>query len=221
METTTLTGTGKSLLNELKQELQRTDPNSFFVKNFSGVSESSREAMKYKVLGMAMHLIGDTCAHRTVVPANAELENTSESKKFYRSDFGTSTNVPSAANLKLWLRNSVQSEYENKLKPYRNWATLEAAVRSGCLEFRDIRRLMPSRGNKYEDKPEFYPVRYTITKYASRRLLQATSLKESRRVMIPVSNYIVFNNLKGYFTDTGGSAGYINYWNQVSTSSFI
>ena len=221
METTTMTGTGKSLLNELKQELQKTDKGSFFVKNFSGVNESSREAMKYKVLGMAMHLIGDTCAHRTVVPSNAELENTTEAKKFYRSDFGTSTNVPSTADLKLWLRNSVQQEYEEKLKPYRNWVTLEAAVRTGCLEFRDIRRLMPSRGNKYEDKPDFYPVRYTITKYASRRLLQATSLKESRRVMVPVSNYIVFNNLKGYFVDTGGSSGYINYWDQVSTSSFI
>ena len=97
------------------------------------------------------------------------------------------------------------------------------------MEFRDISRFVKTKvvdgENKtvknYADDATFFNVRFTITKNASTRLLKANSLADSRKIIIPRTHFIKFNNLKGYFKAAGGSESAINYWSSVSTDRFV
>lgn len=98
------------------------------------------------------------------------------------------------------------------------------------MEFRDIDKFVKTQLNgngetklvkNYADDATFFNVRFTITKNASTRLLKAQSLAESRRIMIPKTHFIKFNNLKGYFIKAGGSESAIAYWSKVSTNGFV
>ena len=90
------------------------------------------------------------------------------------------------------------------------------------MEFRDIKHFTSkSSAGAYEDNAYFYPVRYTITKNACVRLLNASSLSASRKIIVPRTHFIVFNNLKGYYVKAGGSTSDFDYWKKISTDGFV
>lgn len=191
--------------------------------NMIGGGESNKEARKFKVLGGAMHLIGDICAHRAMVPVNGL-------SSFDRNHILTSSKkAPSDATLKDWLKNALDSNVKATIRDHANWALFQRAIATGCMEFRDISRFVKTKvvdgENKtlknYADDATFFNVRFTITKNASTRLLKANSLADSRKIIIPRTHFIKFNNLKGYFKAAGGSESAINYWSSVSTDRFV
>lgn len=183
--------------------------------NMIGGGESNREARKFKVLGAAMHMVGDICAHRTMVPVNGL-------SFFSQSDILNSTKAaPSDSELKNWLRNGVEADAKAKLKAHANWALFKRAIATGCMEFRDVGKFTKDGARNYADDASFYNERFVITKNASTRLLKANSLADSRKIMIPRTHFIKFNNLKEYFKKAGGSESAINYWSSVSTDGFV
>lgn len=48
---------------------------------------NSNEQMRYVILGMAAHLLGDTYAHRTIIPKDASGSSSKSSQTFRKSDF--------------------------------------------------------------------------------------------------------------------------------------
>ena len=205
------TGRDAQILLQLKNSI---DP-YILQWNMVGGGESDKESRKFKVLGGAMHMIGDICAHRAMVPEDG-------AGNFNQADILSSTKAaPADSELKLWLKNGIQAEYKKKLKEHANWALFKKAIKTGCMEFRDIGKFVKDGGKNYADDATFYNVRFTITKNASTRLLKASTLADSRRIMIPRSHFIKFNNLKGYFIAAGGSASSFDYWSKISTNGFV
>lgn len=205
------TGRDAQILLQLKNSI---DP---YILQWNMVSggESDKESRKFKVLGGAMHMIGDICAHRAMVPEDG-------AGNFNQADILSSTKAaPADSELKLWLKNGIQAEYNKKLKEHANWALFKKAIKTGCMEFRDIGKFVKDGGKNYADDATFYNVRFTITKNASTRLLKASTLADSRRIMIPRSHFIKFNNLKGYFIAAGGSESSFDYWSKISTNGFV
>ena len=190
-------------------------------------TESDPQSRKYKVLGLAMHMVGDTCAHRTMVPADVLLviPNVKDYKGIlidYKNYFSFTTKIVSTSDLKIWMKNATEKEYENKIKVIATWNVFQQAVKTGCMEFRDIKHFTSKSSVKvYEDNAYFYPVRYTITKNACVRLLNASSLSASRKIIVPRTHFIVFNNLKGYYVKAGGSTSDFDYWKKISTDGFV
>ena len=178
-------------------------------------TESDKKSRKYKILGIAMHMTGDTCAHRTMVPKDSI-------NKFSSSFFNGGTKTVNVNDLKLWMKNAREPYYKTKIETAANWAVFQQGVKTGCMEFRDIKHFTNKKStNEYEDKASFYSVRYTITKNACIRLLKAKSLSDSRKIMVPRTHYFIFNNLKGYYIAAGGSKSDFSYWDKISTTEFV
>lgn len=212
-------GKDYQILKELKEGI---DPYILQWNMISG-SESDKVSRKFKILGAAMHMVGDICAHRTMVPTNGF-------SNFDPNHILTSAKAaPTDATLKNWLKNALESDAKAQLRAHANLSLFQRAISSGCMEFRDIDRFLKTQTvngetktiKNYADDATFFNVRFTITKNACARLLRAGSLAESRRIMIPRTHFIKFNNLKGYFIKAGGSETIIDYWSSVSTNGFV
>ncbi len=203
---------------EILQELMSKMDLVLSTNMFPG-TESDKKSRKYKILGIAMHMAGDTCAHRTIVPKDS-INN------FSSSYFDEGTKTVNVNDLKLWMKKGRETDYKNKIKAAANWAVFQQGVKTGCMEFRDI-KYFANKNNieniikKYEDKASFYSIRYTITKNACIRLLKAKFLSDSRKIMVPRTHYFIFNNLKGYYIAAGGSKSDFNYWDKISTTEFV
>ncbi len=203
---------------EILQELMSKMDLVLSTNMFPG-TESDKKSRKYKILGTAMHMAGDTCAHRTIVPKDS-INN------FSSSYFDEGTKTVNVNDLKLWMKKGRETDYKNKIKAAANWAVFQQGVKTGCMEFRDI-KYFANKNNieniikKYEDKASFYSIRYTITKNACIRLLKAKSLSDSRKIMVPRTHYFIFNNLKEYYIAAGGSKSDFNYWDKISTTEFV
>ena len=190
-------------------------------------TESDPQSRKYKVLGLAMHMVGDTCAHRTMVPADVltVIQNVKDYEGNlinYKNYFSFTTKTVSTSDLRLWMKYATEDKYNSKIKDNAAWNVFQQAVKTGCMEFRDIKHFTSkSSAGAYEDNAYFYPVRYTITKNACVRLLNASSLSASRKIIVPRTHFIVFNNLKGYYVKAGGSTSDFDYWKKISTDGFV
>ncbi len=217
-----LTAKDWSMLNELMGKMD-----GILATNMFPGTESDTNSRKLKVLGLTMHMVGDTCAHRTIVPADVitTIQNTKDFKGNsidYKNYFSFASKTVSTSNLKLWMKNGTEDEYNNQMKANATWNVFQQAVKTGCMEFRDIKFFTKvSSVRTYEDNAYFYPVRYTITKNACVRLLNASSLSASRKIIIPRTHFIVFNNLKDYYVKAGGNIADFNYWKKISTDSFV
>ncbi len=203
---------------EILQELMSKMDLVLSTNMFPG-TESDKKSRKYKILGIAMHIAGDTCSHRTIVPKDA-INN------FSSSYFDGGTKTVNINDLKLWMKKARETDYSNRIKAAANWAVFQQGVKTGCMEFRDI-KYFANKNNieniikKYEDNAGFYPVRYTITKNACIRLLKANSLSDSRKIIVPRTHYFIFNNLRGYYIAAGGSKSDFSYWDKISTTEFV
>lgn len=199
---------------EILQELMSKMDLVLSTNMFPG-TESDKKSRKYKILGIAMHMAGDTCSHRTMVPKNA-INN------FSASFFAEGTKTVNINDLKLWMKKARETDYRNMIKAAANWAVFQQGVKTGCMEFRDIKYFaIKDCTDEYEDKAGFYPVRYTITKNACIRLLKANSLSDSRKIIIPRTHYFMFNNLRGYYIAAGGNKSDFSYWDRISTTEFV
>lgn len=76
---------GKEDLDILRQVIVDacTDPNGMGAK----INADSKKTRRYMILGMAAHLLGDTFAHRTMVPVGASGGSSKDSKTFVKTHF--------------------------------------------------------------------------------------------------------------------------------------
>ena len=188
------------------------------------------ELQRYcKVLGFAMHLIGDTYAHRTIVPSYT-VDGTNPTEPVYSSSdtahscrFGTthfiatgSHTKASDATLKSWAKNSSDEPI------CKYWNCFQRTVKLGVMEFRDIKYYMESnKAGTYEDKITFCHERYADTKRGCTTFMNRSySDKDTFTYKIFWSQYgNVLNYYKGYATEAGGKVGNNTdaEWNTVST----
>ena len=107
------------------------------------VGASSTTQKKYVILGMAAHLIGDTFAHRTMVPKGASGGSSRDSKTFVKAHFGN------------------------------NWSGFKDRYEKLFIEFRDIKNYLPNPNNNvYTDRSDFFPNRFTASKNGVAKLVK-------------------------------------------------
>lgn len=159
-------------------------------------------AKYFEVLGFAMHLLGDTYAHRSIVPAYT-IKNVKENRvipeggnnnpltdtsRFGTNDFLSGTSTEDESVLLAWAKNP--KDLAKNIN--RSWACVKRTILNGYMEFRDIQYYLaaynpnlsedqeqnPIIHRYYEDNPNFCHSRFANTKILSRNLLQFSYLKE-------------------------------------------
>ena len=200
----------------------------------SGVNEANPTARYFKVLGFAMHLVGDTFAHRTIVPkytvagTNPVEPIYSTSATSFDARIGTkhfitdSTHiVESDITLKDWARHSATKE--DQICP--KWKCFQRAVNLGVMEFRDIKRFSPmEKIPPYEDYKDFCKERYVDAVDNCETLFAESYEKQAFSgvyILYPTRKNVVLNNLKGYAQDIGEDLSVLTAkeWSTVSTPS--
>ena len=202
------------------------------------VTEETNYQKYCKVLGFALHLIGDTYAHRTIVPrytvegANPEKAKLGEQSMFGYENFKNSDSHTRVSNniLKAWAGDSGKYEYEDYIdqngkkqgKICKYWNCFQKTVFLGVMEFRDIKHYMSTttgRTGIYEDNIDFCPERFKETKRACRQFLEKIHAKEDFTYQFFWSKYKnVLNNYKGFCELAGETIkGTDAEWSKVST----
>ena len=204
--------------------------------------ESTSEGRFYKTVGMAMHLIGDTFAHRTIVPQYT-IEGTnpkepiystkagSKTVKFGSSDFKSGGSLESDAQLKKWIKSSA----ENADKICRHWKCFQRGVKLGVMEFKDIKNFgllsnvngkidNAARAGIYEDNINFCRERYDDADSACEYFFRCIMGKKKYNGVVifePVEKYVVLNNFKNYAKKAGMDTSILSdeEWAKVSTPS--
>lgn len=208
---------------ELKEKVDKMLNSSIL----AGVKETSNSARYYKVVGFAMHLLGDLYAHRTIVPQYT-VKGTNPANRtntmFGSSDFkkGTHTIEPDAT-LKEWAKNS--SKHNSVI--CKNWKCFQRTVQLGVMEFRDIKNFaVNAQTGLYEDNKNFCSERYTDSENACNTFLQESYGKEAYDgifIMYPVEGNVLneFKSLskrakEPFYTDYDET-----FWSEVSTKSYV
>ncbi len=199
----------------------------------SGVDNLSSSTHRYyKVLGFAMHLVGDVYAHRTIVPAytvagdNPSACKNSTSATSYDAKFGyndfkaQSTHArESEATLITWTK---QSESYSKTICTR-WKCFEKAVNMGRMEFRDTYHFMENASHsKYEDNINFCKERYVDAKLMCEVLFDYSYGKEKFdgvEILYPTEEHVKLNNLKVFAKSAGEDISVFTSeeWKEIST----
>ncbi|MBO5088657.1 MAG: S8 family serine peptidase [Lachnospiraceae bacterium] len=197
----------------------------------SGVDDlSNKNARYYKVLGFAMHLVGDVYAHRTIVPKYT-VKGTNPSSyrgstnaysfdaKFGSSDFKSqSHSVQSDSQLKNWAKKP--SDYSNICK---QWKCFEKTVNLGVMEFRDIKYYTTnSTLSKYEDNPNFCKERYTDAEFMCEILFDESYCHQTFDgifILYPTGDNVKLNYLRGYAKNIGEDISFFTAeeWKMFST----
>ena len=202
-------------LTETRAQLKKQVTTLLNTSIVSGVSETSAEARYYKVLGFALHLTGDTFAHRTIVPkytvAGTNPKNVvystnakSANAKFGTSDFkeqGTHTKE-SDAILKTWAKSS--HKYQDQI--CRRWKCFQRTVNLGVMEFKDIKNFASNKTKDYEDNSKFCTERFVDAQTACDVLFSDSYDKEvydGIGIFAPVEKNVMLNNLKKYSKEAG------------------
>ena len=145
----------------------------------NAVEAVNTKQKKYMILGMAAHLIGDTFAHRTMVPVGARFGSSRDSQTFVKAHFGDN-----------W--NGFKDRYQNLF-----------------IEFRDIKNyLVNSNNNVYTDKSDFFPNRFTAAKNGVAKLIKRYENGKSFSVTafynLEDNGFSKkLNNLNGYLQSAG------------------
>lgn len=205
----------KGNLSATRQELKKQVTALLNTSIVSGVSETSAEARYYKVLGFAIHLTGDTFAHRTIVPkytvAGTNPQNavystsaTSANAKFGTSNFKEqgSHAKESDATLKTWAKSS--HDYQNQI--CRRWKCFQRTVNLGVMEFKDIKNFASNKTKDYEDNSKFCTERFVDAQTACDVLFSDSYDKEvydGIGIFAPVEKNVMLNNLKKYSKEAG------------------
>lgn len=212
----------KDFLDRLKKNTEQILTSNVL----TDVSETNPKARYAKVLGLAMHVIGDTYAHRTIVPKYT-VDGTNPSNPVFKpaddhkSRFGTSDFIfdnnhtkESDETLKEWASKASTSSI------CKYWNCFQRSVGLGVMEFRDIKYYMKTKSaSRYEDKTSFCHERYTDTKVCLNRFMTRSYNGEAFHCKIfwP-NNENVLNQYKKYSQNAGSHVENIpdSEWQQVS-----
>lgn len=169
---------GKTDLDTLRQVVidACTDPNGLGGKN--GVNADTKKKRRYMILGMAAHLLGDTFAHRTMVPTSAKGGSSKDNHTFVTSDFNN------------W--SDFQSRYKANVIEFRDIKNY----------------LKSSASNIYTDKTDFYSHRFTCTKKAVANFFQRYENGNSfsvKKFFIDSGFERELNNFQAYSRSAGQS----------------
>lgn len=214
-----------NLLIEKTRLLLKTDV-------LSGVEESSAGARYYKVIGFAMHLVGDVYAHRTIVPeytvagTNSSTYKSSTKSTSYDAKFGTGNfksqsthSVESNDTLKKWAY--IPVDYNGTI--CKHWKCFQKTVKLGCMEFRDIYHYSTTNTRSiYEDNPNFCKERYVDAKFMCEVLFDESYTKEEFHgiiILFPTEKHVKLNNLRGYAKNMGEDISLFTTeeWEEIST----
>lgn len=175
------------------------------------MNEGDTATRAYKILGLALHLAGDTYAHRTRVPKSSADKNGYFEKNNGDFNKGEGHNYD-AARSKL-LNPYLKEKDVSKGKPCLCFDCFKGAVQSGHVEFRDIKEFMVSEDaqqeTKYnEDNINFYAKRYHIaTKNAVDVLISRFLNKQDFTIFVFLpsnTEYVLkLNCLTKYVKETG------------------
>lgn len=214
-----------NLLAEKTQLLLEKD--ILYVNGERGPSE-----MYFKVMGFAMHLVGDAYAHRTIVPQytvkgtnpstyKKSTSAVSADAKFGSGDFKAqgSHSIEADGTLKEWVKKSS----EHKKDICKRWKCFEKTVNMGRMEFRDVKNYTTSSSIKiYEDNLNFCIERYVDAKFMCEVLFESSYSKEpfdGITILFPTEKYVKLNNLRGFANDMGEdiSCFTTEEWKKIST----
>jgi len=200
-------------------------------------------------LGVALHMIGDVYAHRTIVHSytvSGTLPTSMKTNETHKDKFGTEdfikhadSNNQTTAKLKEYVFGLNPFEYESKWGTngsyMRNITNLKNAVNGGFLEFQDITRFETSSStHKYDDKATFCKERHSEAKRLCKKYLVAVIetnfpdytdiVKFYPKYIVPNDGeYVKLNNLKNYVIAAGlSTSGYsAGSWAKYSTTDYV
>lgn len=161
--------------------------------------DRSLQSTKFKAMGLCMHIVGDTFAHRTLVPKSCKdkFNNTTYFPNTGDVDFSKTSNIN---DLKEFTQGT-DDTYKKDTKKFKNRKSLKKAIELKILEFRDIKWFCPqySDGNNdvnkyYEDNAILFPRRYDEAQLACSFLAEDGYKKNADiYVFIPVDNMKLWN----------------------------
>lgn len=194
--------------------------------------DRSSAMMYYKVLGFAMHLVGDVYAHRTIIPKytvkgtnpsayKKSTSVTSADAKFGTKDFDLRTDhaIEDATTLKAWAKNP--KDFPGRICKW--WKCFERTVNMECMEFRDVKYYTTvSSTGKYEDNTDFCKERFVDAKFMCEILFETSYNKDSFDgiyILSPTEKYVKLNHLRGYAQNMGEDISVFTTeeWKEIST----
>ena len=175
---------------------------------YDGISENTQQKIAFKILGLAIHLAGDTYAHRTRVPVSSAKQGgcfAGNSIQGFIANEGTYENTTA---MYAFLKEGTKTNNLCKcINCFKN------AVSAGRVEFRDLSKFINSKkynadNSSLDPKEDFYVKRYTIaTKNATDKLLSRFLNNQDFTLFVflpsDTSYTLKLNNLKGYMESTG------------------
>lgn len=191
-------------------------------------------------LGVMLHMIGDTYAHRTMVneytvegvnPTNAIFNSSTHSDKFGQSDFAKRSDgstMKSDDALKIYVREQSTPDIE-----YAYWQDFQQTVRLDVMEFQDVYRFTRSGATKYDDKVSFCKERFSdankccisaFNSVISTNYPTFSSVVEfDISFIFPKDDYVKLNNFKNFSDAAGIDVTKIsaNEWTTHSTSKYV
>ena len=134
-----------------------------------------KKARYFVVMGLAIHLTGDTYAHWTIVPqytvkgTNPKKKKLSKSINSFDARFGTENfkdepfhKKETDAILKTWAKES----HENQNKICKRWNCFQRTINLGVMEIKDIKNYAIKDKKDYEDNANFCKERFEDAKSA-------------------------------------------------------
>lgn len=174
---------------------------------YEGITEDTPQKIAYKVLGLALHLAGDTYAHRVRVPTSSTESGGCFSGSSVAGYIGESTSTENTSYM-----NSFLKERKYKSTVCKCFNCFKSAVARGRVEFRDLSKFIES--DKYNEDnsdtdpdKDFYVKRYTIaTKHATNKLMSRFVAGEGFTLFVflpsDTSYKLKLNCLRQYVDDT-------------------
>lgn len=168
---------------------------------YDGISEDTIQERAYKILGLAIHLAGDTYAHRVRVPVSSTESggcfNTMPANKGFETKHKGTYNASMMYGL--------LKENSNNKSVCKCFACFKKGVAAAHVEFRDIKRFTDAN---YDDNVNFYAKRFSIaTKHATDTLISQFKNKKDFTLFVflpsDTSYVLKLNYLRGYVDDTG------------------
>lgn len=185
-------------IREIYKQLLSDDPKSCVLYNDSKIGI---KRVYLVFLGVILHMIGDTYAHRSIVPEYTVNDKSAEDKKFNKSDFVVKNDdkdfVPSKMRRHLnVLSPFLYNQERGRVDEFRRWDFFCAAVKAQIVEFQSVALF-----EKYEktDPPHDYIYKYRIydddAKFCSERYNAAKQRCIDYFDQIGMHN---FDNFEGY-----------------------
>ncbi len=224
-------------LSEIYNNLLKNNDISLYVYNTESDIGPKRRMLVF--LGVMLHMIGDTYAHRTMVhtytvkgvnPSDF-TSNTSHNDKFGQSDFAkrqTGASTKDDSELKLYV---YQNSDRNSSFAY--WKDFQKTVRLNVMEFQDVARFTKSNAKRYDDNVKFCKERFSdankcgISAFSS---IVSVNYPTFNRVVdfninyiFPKDDYVKLNNLKNFSAAAGFDVSTITTteWEAHSTSQYV